>query len=1462
MARFIRDEKRNYPFVWLTIGGLFAGASAWAVYAELVTRVPWQKHQQAFFDMELEQSRQGRDRATAEWETQIQPSLKGRLDRKAELDTSMRTGDYSKSRAQLDELNRKFGDAEGEKTFGSSDLDEAYYYRNLAEYERDAAAVKVRNAYHEAFATEDPSKGQKLVDAIYIDPPEPPKAEGATDKMHHLTSEIARMKAHLEKIEEALRTGPATARKALEASKEAEATVIERINVEVKHQKRVDEALAAMNKIDGPADPQLTEKDAVKRDAERKRERDRVCQGNEQTRNCIQWQKLDPVDAEMKAIEVEVAKRRRTLTDAELRADKAKSRAKPEFDVANVIQSLVGPFQIQQVVLDWIDYDRDVDREQVDRCQTCHMGADAGTYASAAIPKQFRTHPFRSTLFASHPIEKFGCTSCHQGQGRATDMLSHSGWHLEEHHGKERWHFAGDHYWDDPLLPVGELTKVIVDDRDDELQIKVGKGKWETVTLDHKSPSTSDKLMINERITGKWVQLYEEEGKPPVVVKTADALEKAKHEGLDLVVVDPGADPPTAKIYGVQSYRNEEELFAALQSKIVPLAADVKDKWHVVVRRVDNRVEIGLEQNNPSEIIPTKEIPAFGLRFPKPELAALLGYSAATELLTKAPLIRALTPPSTPVRAESMATWDKDGRYHPPRGAVGLQVTDEMRNRFIEGLPEIEAGCVKCHSSDVDLKPRTSQAKYVAAKLEFEKAEAARKADPEAYRKAHDGSDELPALAADPSSAENPVPTFSEGRSLFKKLNCTGCHILEGFAWDRNAGPSLDNVTAKVSPEWLLSWIRYPRGFRAKTRMPNLWPKLLDPASKRPYAPGTPEYQQWEDQMREQTIAVAAYLIERSDNPATRPGESKAAEPLKKNVAGYADVASASAEKGKEIFESYGCQGCHARSDKDTAEEKLPEPWRSRERDIAPTLANMGAKTTADWIAYWVEEPSRYWHGTKMPNLRLSREEAASVGKYISSLKDEPLDAAPVDKADVAIISDAAKRAERVACSSAGGVVISRVECGEKTIGNYGCYGCHQIAGYEKSAPIAPELGGFAKKDVTTLDFGYAIADHHLHTTETFAALKLDSPRIYRRDRIELKMGDYDLSPREIRSLVLFLKGLVNSKPKTGYSPAKHPEYSAALEGRQIVEDYNCRACHVIEDHGAEIDAFRQGQISADPQARAPYLNGEGQRVQPEWLFTFLRDPGKNGIRPWLHPEWAYGADVPKDKQALRMPTFNFSPEQVTAVVRYFASWDGQEYPYQAPKTNELSEQQKLYALTHMNSPEAANCLSCHYQGEFPVERGKSELAKMAPNFNLVARRLRPEWVKAWLLRPQNFLPYTKMTAFWANVDREKDNANWPSESDPFRSPALAWTKVADFPAVTTEQQAEMVRDFLFSLPPDAVFPKAGDEASSPLVKKPSAADMQAAKDAKDDKGDKDKKDKDKKDKNKQTGRIEGPAHL
>lgn len=59
---------------------------------------------------------------------------------------------------------------------------------------------------------------------------------------------------------------------------------------------------------------------------------------------------------------------------------------------------------------------------RVDRCTTCHLGVDDPNFFEA--PEPFRTH---SSLLASHPPEKFGCTVCHNGRGRAVTTLAAHG---------------------------------------------------------------------------------------------------------------------------------------------------------------------------------------------------------------------------------------------------------------------------------------------------------------------------------------------------------------------------------------------------------------------------------------------------------------------------------------------------------------------------------------------------------------------------------------------------------------------------------------------------------------------------------------------------------------------------------------------------------------------------------------------------------------------------------------------------------------------------------------------------------------------------------------------------------------------------------------------------------------------------------------------------------------------------
>ncbi len=69
---------------------------------------------------------------------------------------------------------------------------------------------------------------------------------------------------------------------------------------------------------------------------------------------------------------------------------------------------------------------------RVDRCTSCHLGIKEPALKNA--PQPFRTHPVMH-----HDIEELGCTSCHDGQGSATDF--------KEAHGQSE-------FWDSPVLPT------------------------------------------------------------------------------------------------------------------------------------------------------------------------------------------------------------------------------------------------------------------------------------------------------------------------------------------------------------------------------------------------------------------------------------------------------------------------------------------------------------------------------------------------------------------------------------------------------------------------------------------------------------------------------------------------------------------------------------------------------------------------------------------------------------------------------------------------------------------------------------------------------------------------------------------------------------------------------------------------------------------------------------------------
>ena len=72
------------------------------------------------------------------------------------------------------------------------------------------------------------------------------------------------------------------------------------------------------------------------------------------------------------------------------------------------------PLKVEQI------WDKTLNR--ADRCTTCHGGIANPAFEDEAQP--YKTHPhFKDKGFISkHPFEKFGCTICHEGSGRAVTV--------------------------------------------------------------------------------------------------------------------------------------------------------------------------------------------------------------------------------------------------------------------------------------------------------------------------------------------------------------------------------------------------------------------------------------------------------------------------------------------------------------------------------------------------------------------------------------------------------------------------------------------------------------------------------------------------------------------------------------------------------------------------------------------------------------------------------------------------------------------------------------------------------------------------------------------------------------------------------------------------------------------------------------------------------------------------------
>jgi cytochrome c2 len=128
----------------------------------------------------------------------------------------------------------------------------------------------------------------------------------------------------------------------------------------------------------------------------------------------------------------------------------------PVFDFMNPSE------RIQQVILSNLYNDQPFKAiPRVDRCGTCHLGIDQKAYQDA--PQPFKTHPNLDLYIGSgspHPMENFGCTSCHGGLDRATSFVNAAHMPRNEEQRKEwqkKYGWAEDEFIPQPMIPMNNI---------------------------------------------------------------------------------------------------------------------------------------------------------------------------------------------------------------------------------------------------------------------------------------------------------------------------------------------------------------------------------------------------------------------------------------------------------------------------------------------------------------------------------------------------------------------------------------------------------------------------------------------------------------------------------------------------------------------------------------------------------------------------------------------------------------------------------------------------------------------------------------------------------------------------------------------------------------------------------------------------------------------------------------------
>ena len=408
---------------------------------------------------------------------------------------------------------------------------------------------------------------------------------------------------------------------------------------------------------------------------------------------------------------------------------------------------------------------------------------------------------------------------------------------------------------------------------------------------------------------------------------------------------------------------------------------------------------------------------------------------------------------------------------------------------------------------------------------------------------------------------------------------------------------------------------------------------------------------------------------------------------------------------------------------------------------------------------------------------------------------------------------------------------------GRRTISRYGCYGCHDIPGFEKARPIGTGLFDWGRKDPTKLGLEHIEEYLHHHgeadgsstrdravnavrnglndnfksaeeqDRETSVAYffdqlnhhgragflwqKLRDPRSYDYKKIEtkgyderLRMPKFPFSESDIEAITTFVLGLVAEPPAEKYLYRPNPIAKARIEGEKLLTKYNCTGCHMVE----------LPEITGLPEDLAPYKLADADFAEGFDLLLKTRPP----------QDARTTQKVPDGRNAIKFhgmlfqrPNLEDDPEDQATLYDLWEvlTLDGTKDQLMLPPNRiEIKNQNLLSETAGRGGSFAEWLIDQSMKGTLGQKVDRSVAREMAPpTLYEEGKKVQTPWLYAFLKNPEQLryttvlrMPQFNMSndeaAKLANYFAAVDKTPFPYQEIPQREPAYLADRESQYP--------------------------------------------------------------------------------